>query len=85
MYAVIFDSEAISFLEKAETDLSKRIWNKIMITKENPHRFFERLSGRKDYKLRVGDYRAIADIDDKNQKMEVTLIDHRSRIYKRLK
>ncbi len=26
-----------------------------MSTKENPHRFFKRLSGRKDYKLRIGD------------------------------
>ncbi|MBI2565020.1 type II toxin-antitoxin system RelE/ParE family toxin [Candidatus Woesearchaeota archaeon] len=85
MYKVIFDSEAINFLEKAEKDISKRIWSKIMTTKEKPHRSFERLSGRKDYKLRIGDYRAIADIDDKNQRIEITLIDHRSRVYKRLK
>ena len=53
-------------------------------TKENPHRFFERLKGRTDYKLRVGDYRVIADLDDRTKKIEVTLIDHRSRVYKRI-
>ncbi len=53
-----------------------------MDTKENPHHFFERLSGRDDYRLRVGDYRAIADIDDRKKRIEVTLIGHRKRIYK---
>ena len=74
MYEVIFDPEAMEFLEKAERDLAKRIWNKIMSTKENPHHFFERLTGRKDYKLRIGDYRALADIDDNKKRIEISLI-----------
>jgi len=32
-----------------------------MSTKSDPHHFFERLVGRKDYKLQIGDYRAVAD------------------------
>ena len=44
MYEVVFDPEAIEFLDKCEKQLAKRIWNKIMSTKENPHRFFERLA-----------------------------------------
>ncbi len=35
-----------------------------MSTKAKSHHFFERLTGRTDYKLRIGDYRAIADILD---------------------
>ena len=81
MYEVIFDPKAIEFLEKSNKDLAKRIWNKVMSAKENPHRFFERLTGRTDYKLRIGDYRAIADIDDTNKKIEVTLIGHRKNVY----
>ena len=81
MYEVVFDPEAIEFLEKSNKDLAKRIWNKIMSAKENPHHFFERLTGRTDYKLRIGDYRVIADIDDKNKKIEVTLIGHRKNVY----
>ena len=81
MYEVVFDHEAIEFLEKSNKDLAKRIWNKIMSSKENPYHFFERLTGRTDYKLRIGDYRAIADIDDKNKKIEVTLIGHRKNVY----
>ncbi|MBI2145668.1 hypothetical protein HYU18_05115 [Candidatus Woesearchaeota archaeon] len=55
MYDVIFDKEAVDFLEKAERNVSERIYKKIMAAKDNPHQFFERLSGRPDYKLRVGD------------------------------
>ena len=84
MYEVIFDPKAIEFLEKAERPLAKRIWDKIQSTKENPHHFFERLEGRADYKLRIGDYRAIADIDDSTKKIEVTLISHRKNVYKNL-
>ncbi len=84
MYKIIFDSEAIEFLEKCEKKLAKRIWDKIMSTKEDPHRFFEKLNGRKDYKLRVGAYRVIADIYDKEKKIEITLIGHRRNVYKKL-
>ncbi len=84
MYTLIFDPEAIDFLEKSEKKTAKRIWDKIMSSKQNPHHFFERLAGRKDYKLRIGDYRAIADIDDIKKKIEITLIGHRKNIYQNL-
>ncbi|NQV08779.1 type II toxin-antitoxin system RelE/ParE family toxin [Candidatus Woesearchaeota archaeon] len=84
MYKIIFDSEALDFLEKTEKSLAKRIWDKIMSTKENPHHFFERLTGRNDYKLRIGDYRAVADIDDNSKRIEITLIGHRKNIYKKI-
>lgn len=85
MYEVIFDEEAIDFLNKLPKLLRERIFNKIISTKENPFHFFERLKGRKDYKLRVGDYRVIADINKNTRKIEVTIIGHRKKIYKRLK
>lgn len=84
MYEVIFDPEAIEFLEKSEKQLAKRIWDKIMSTKKNPHHFFERLIRIRGYKIRIGDYRAIADIDDNRKRIEITLIGHRKNIYKKL-
>jgi len=68
MYEVIFDEAAIDFLNTTPREIKKRIYNKIMSTTENPLHFFERLVGRKDYKLRIGNYRAIASInrDEKN-------------------
>jgi mRNA interferase RelE/StbE len=84
MYEIVFDPEAIEFLEKCENTIAKRIWDKIMSTKENPYHFFERLAGRKDFKLRVGDYRVIADIDDSKKIIQVSLIGHRKNIYKNI-
>ena len=84
MYKVIFDEEAIGFLNKLSKKDKKRIFDKVISTKATPHHYFERLTGRKDYKLRVGDYRIIADINKQQEKIEVTRIGHRKNIYKRL-
>lgn len=81
MYDVIFDEEAIDFLEKLPAQVKERIFNKISSTKENPLHFFERLEGRTDYKLRIGDYRAIADIEQNDKKIKITRIGHRKNIY----
>ena len=83
-YELIFDRKALEFLESLPKELRGRIWEKAQGAKENPEHFFERLAGRSDYKLRVGDYRVIADINHSLKRIEVTLIDHRKKVYKRL-
>jgi len=82
VYEIRFDPEAIEFLEKLDKQIAQRIWKKVMAAKENPDHFFERLEGRTDYKLRVGDYRAIAEIDNENKRIEITMIGHRKNVYK---
>ncbi|MBI4983633.1 type II toxin-antitoxin system RelE/ParE family toxin [Candidatus Woesearchaeota archaeon] len=84
MYELIFDDEAIEFLNKLPKEIKERIFNKIISTKENPFHFFERLVERTDYKLRIGDYRVIADIDQGNRMIKVTVVGHRKNIYKNL-
>ncbi len=81
MYSVIFDEKAIEFLNKLEKSLKSRIYNKILETKQNPFRFFKKLKERKDYSLRIGNYRVIADIHQSSGKIHVTLIGHRKNIY----
>ena len=82
IFELIFDEEAIGFLNDLPKELKKRIFNKITKAKENPFHFFERLEERKDYKLRIGDYRVIADIDEK--KINITKIGHRKNIYDKI-
>lgn len=84
MYDVIFDPSAIDFLNSLEKTVRERIFKKILSTKPNPFHYFERLEGRKDYKMRVGDYRVIADIDQNTRKIQVTLIGHRKNVYKNM-
>ncbi|NCO97548.1 MAG: type II toxin-antitoxin system RelE/ParE family toxin [Candidatus Aenigmarchaeota archaeon CG_4_10_14_3_um_filter_37_21] len=84
MYEIIFDEKAIDFLNKLCKSRRERIFDKIIITKEDPFHFFERLKGREDYKLRIGEYRVIADIEKKSKKIKVTIIGHRKNIYKKI-
>jgi len=74
----------IDFLSKLPLEIKKRIYNKITSTKEIPHHYFEKLEGRSEYKLRVGDYRVIADIDDNSKKIHVLVVGHRRNIYKNM-
>ena len=83
-FEVVFDPVAVDFLNKLEKPLKERIYNKIMSTVDNPMHFFERLEGRSDYKMRIGDYRAIADISLGSKRIEITLIGHRKNVYKLL-
>ncbi len=82
-FSVIFDKKAAKELLKLPEDIKIRIFNKIIESKKDPSRFFERLEGRNDYRLRVGDYRVIADINLKEKRIEVTKIGHRKNIYKK--
>jgi len=79
-YKIFFDPKEFEFLEALPKEIGRRIFEKLRTAKENPNHFFERLSERGDYKLRVGDYRVIADINHETKRIDVTLIDHRKRI-----
>lgn len=83
MYTVIYDEEALQILEKLEKKIKKRIFEKIHSTKENPFHFFEKLTARDEYKLRVGDYRVIAEIDEKTKRISILFINHRKNVYKK--
>lgn len=79
-FEFIFDISVISYLEKLNPRTKERIFNKLVLAKKEPFRFFVRLVGRSDFKLRVGKHRIIADIV--NHKIIVTLIDLRKNVYK---
>jgi mRNA interferase RelE/StbE len=82
-YSVVFDKKAAKNLEKLSANVKTRIFQKIVDAKEDPFRYFEKLTGRTDYKLRVGEYRVIADINREVQRIEVTVIGHRKNIYRK--
>jgi len=84
MFKVIFDDKAIQFLEKLDEKNRKRIFNKIMSTKEDPFHYFEKLTKRNLYKLRVGTYRIIADINENEIKILILLIGNRKNIYDKI-
>jgi len=83
VYEIIFDNKVIELLEKLQISTRKRIFEKIISTKEDPFHYFEKLKGRDEYKLRVGNYRVIADINRTKKRIHVLVIGHRKSIYKR--
>jgi mRNA interferase RelE/StbE len=68
-------------LAKLPPSLRTRIADKLAQAKHNPHHFCERLSERTEYKIRVGDYRVIVEIEP--HRIKVMLVDHRGRVYER--
>jgi mRNA interferase RelE/StbE len=80
-YTLKFSEKSARELEKLPKDINLRIWNKLQEAKLDPFRYFIRLKGRTDYKLRVGDYRITADIKQNDRLIEVNKIGHRKNIY----
>jgi len=81
MYELIFEKKALNYLNKLDNLTKKRIWNKLQECKENPFRFLEPLIQIKGFKLRVGDYRIIIDIQEEIKILNVLKIGHRKNIY----
>ncbi|MBU0979185.1 MAG: type II toxin-antitoxin system RelE/ParE family toxin [Nanoarchaeota archaeon] len=79
MHELTFDVKTIKQLSKLPNIVRERIYAKLRASKENPFRYFERLQDRQDYKLRVGNYRVIADIKD--NRIYVTIVSHRRNVY----
>ena len=82
LFTVVLFNKAKRVLNGLPLEIQKRILAKLTITQEDPFRFFYRLKGRSDYKLRVGDYRIIADINMAERRIEITSIGYRRNIYK---
>ena len=66
-----------------EKKTSKRIMEKILAASQDPYHFFDRLTGSDGFKLRVGDYRVIADIDESKKEIFILIIAHRKNIYRK--
>lgn len=83
MHQLIFDKKALHDLNKLEKETKERIWNKLQLCKENPFRFLEHLTEVKGFKLRVGDYRAIVDVDNSSKTIKILKVGHRKNVYER--
>jgi len=69
-------------LSKLPRDLIKRVLNKVDELKEDPFRYLEHFEGKDVYKLRIGDFRALVDVDFENKILKIQVFDKRGRVYK---
>ena len=82
MYDVEFTSGAERQLKKLERALQERIVAALERIRVRPQDYLERLAGETSYKLRVGDYRIIIDLDEEKLVILIIKVGHRGSIYK---
>ena len=82
-YSISWTDQSRKDLEKISLLLSKRIVNKIESISEDPHRTAERCEGYPYYHQRIGNYRAILDIDDTGLLISVLKVGPRKKVYER--
>ncbi len=80
-HAIRFSSKALKNIEKLPKELQTHVFDKFVEVSKDPFRYLERFSHPKYYKLRIGDYRALIDVDFENKILFVKIFDHRGRIY----
>jgi len=78
----MFSKQATKFLRKLPDNLLRRIKLKFNEIAKDPFRYLEHYEGDY-YKFRIGNYRALIDIDLENKVLWIRVFDKRGRIYKR--
>lgn len=83
MYKVIFDDRIEKDLSKIPARIIKNIFKKITLIKENPYRKgVKKLIGIEGYRLRIGNYRVLFQIDEEAKTIKIYRIIHRKDAYK---
>ena len=80
-YEILFSDKALKQLKNMERDVQERIIAAMERVRIKPEKYVTKLVGDPGYKLRVGDYRIIMDIDSKNLQVLVLKVGHRKNIY----
>ena len=81
MYQIIFEKRALKDLNKFEKNIKQRIWDKLQECKQDPFRYLEHLEDVNGFKLRVGDYRLIIDVDTTIKILRILKVGNRKKIY----
>lgn len=82
MYEVIFSDKARKQLKKLEKHIQKRIISALGRMRIRPEAYVTKLVDDPGYKLRVGNYRVIMDIDQGKLLILILKAGHRRNIYK---
>ena len=82
-WEIEWSPKALKRLKSLPRNLQERIVKRVGKLKDNPFHFLEHFEGML-YKLQIGDYRALVDIDFENKIIMIQVFDHRGRIYERI-
>ncbi len=79
-YQILLHPKASAFLESVESDLRRRIRDRLLTLGPDPMRG-TRLKHSEYWRLRIGDYRAIYEIDHETRGVIVLFLGHRKDMY----
>lgn len=82
-YEVVYDPDAERQLDKLPKEVSRRIIKKMREVPEKEIGIEPLKEHHYGYKVRVGDYRVLIDLEYNAKRIMVRFIDKRSRVYKR--
>ncbi len=81
MYSLKFEKRALKDFNKLESSIKQRIWDKLQLCKQAPFQYLEPLIQIVGFKLRVGDYRVIIDIQTEIKILYILKVGHRKNVY----
>ena len=82
-YRIIWSIQASKQIVRLDRSVAKRIHEKVGQLYQNPERYVEKLVRYPYYRLRVGDYRVILDIQNEMVRILILKVGHRSNVYER--
>lgn len=80
-YSVFLTPKCARQLRGLERTIQERVKDELKSLKDNPQKRGERLVGNRYNRVRVGDLRAIYEIDEIKNKVIILFIGHRSKVY----
>lgn len=82
MYKVLIERSAERDLNKLESKTRDRVIARLLDLRNNPRTNAKKLEGSNNvWRVRIGDWRTIYEIDDKKKEIKIYRIKHRSRAY----
>ena len=80
-YKIIWSVRAARQMERLDRSIAKRIYEKVDQLQQNPERYVEKFVRYPYYRLRVGDYKVILDIQHDLVRILILKVGHRSNVY----
>lgn len=83
LWQVIWSEKSVKQLEKIDKKNTQKIYDSVLDCAEDPFKAVIKLQNSVFFRLRVGDYRVILDLQQNKMIIFVVQTDHRSKIYKK--
>jgi len=82
-YTIRLKTRAERELDRLPLTLVRRIWRKLLALEKDPRpRGTSKLEGSDGDRIRIGDYRVIYIVDDREQTVDIIRVAHRREVYR---